>query len=55
MRWRLDHAKRQLERRNLPLKVLAANCGFSDQSHMTRFFRRMLDTTPAEYRTSVTG
>jgi AraC family transcriptional regulator len=55
MRRRLDQAKRQLARRNIPLKVVAANCGFSDQSHMTRSFRRLLGTTPAQYRTSVTG
>jgi AraC family transcriptional regulator len=52
---RIEHAKRQLARRDVPLKVVAANCGFSDQSHMTRLFRRLLGTTPAEYRNSVIG
>jgi AraC family transcriptional regulator len=55
MRRRIEQAKRQLKRRDIPLKVVAANCGFSDQSHMTRLFRRLLATTPAEYRSSVTG
>jgi AraC family transcriptional regulator len=55
MRRRIEHAKRQLARRDIPLKVVAADCGFSDQSHMTRLFRRLLGTTPAEYRNSVTG
>lgn len=55
MRRRIEHAKRQLARRDIPLKVVAADCGFSDQSHMTRVFRRALATTPAEYRNSVTG
>jgi AraC family transcriptional regulator len=54
MRRRIEHAKRQLARRDTPLKVVAADCGFSDQSHMTRLFRRLLGTTPAEYRNSVT-
>jgi AraC family transcriptional regulator len=54
MRRRIEHAKRQLARRDIPLKIVAANCGFSDQSHMTRLFRRLLGTTPAEYRNSVT-
>ncbi|KMO38166.1 hypothetical protein VQ03_17875 [Methylobacterium tarhaniae] len=52
---RLDAAKRLLARPDLPLKVIAAECGFSDQSHMTRAFRSLLDTTPASYRRSVTG
>jgi len=55
MRRRIEHAKRQLARRDIPLKVVAADCGFSDQSHMTRVFRRALATTPAEYRNSVAG
>lgn len=48
---RLEHAKRQLRRGNVPLKVVAANSGFADQSHMTWLFRRVLNVTPAEYRT----
>ncbi|MEC9244223.1 AraC family transcriptional regulator [Nitratireductor rhodophyticola] len=47
---RLDHAKEQLSRRDLPLKVIAAASGFSDQSHMTRLFKRTLNVTPGEYR-----
>ena len=49
-RRRLEHAKRQLGRSNGPLKVVAASCGFADQSHMTRLFRRVFKVTPAEYR-----
>lgn len=47
---RLEHAKRQLRRSNDALKIVAANSGFADQSHMTRLFRRVLNVTPAEYR-----
>ncbi len=50
MRMRIERAKAQLARGNIPLKVVAANSGFSDQSHMTRLFRRVLGVTPAEYR-----
>lgn len=50
MRQRLEHAKRQLGRKDIPLKVVAADCGFSDQSHMTRLFRRTMNITPAQYR-----
>jgi AraC family transcriptional regulator len=54
MRKRIDRAKAQLARGNIPLKVVAASSGFSDQSHMTRLFRRLLGMTPAEYRNAAT-
>jgi len=50
MRKRIERAKAQLARGNVPLKVIAASNGFSDQSHMTRLFQRLLGVTPAEYR-----
>jgi AraC family transcriptional regulator len=50
LKQKLEHAKRLLRRGNVPLKVVAANSGFADQSHMTRLFRRVLNVTPAEYR-----
>ena len=55
MRKRIERAKAQLARRNVPIKVVAANSGFSDQSHMTRLFQRLLGVTPAEYRRTTTG
>jgi AraC family transcriptional regulator len=33
-----------------PLAVIAAECGFADQSHFTRVFRRMAGSTPAKFR-----
>lgn len=50
MRQRIEHAKRLLARHDMPLKVVAANSGFSDQSHMTRLFRKFFNMTPNEYR-----
>jgi AraC family transcriptional regulator len=50
IRRRLEHAKHQLRRSDAPLKVVAASCGFSDQSHMTRLFRRAFGVTPGQYR-----
>ncbi|BCM86068.1 hypothetical protein NS228_01480 [Methylobacterium indicum] len=55
LRRRLEGAKRLLARPDLPLKVVAAECGFADQSHMTRAFRNLLGTTPASYRRHITG
>ena len=54
IRKRIERAKAQLARGNVPLKVVAASSGFSDQSHMTRLFRRLLGMTPAEYRNAAT-
>lgn len=52
MRQRVEHAKRLLVRQDVPLKVVAASSGFSDQSHMARVFRRTLNVTLSEYRRS---
>ena len=35
------------------LAAVAAECGFADQSHFTRIFRRMTSTTPARFRQCV--
>jgi AraC-like DNA-binding protein len=45
---RLDHARRLLARGWSPGEAAAA-CGLSDQSHLTRHFRRYLGTTPGRY------
>jgi AraC family transcriptional regulator len=36
-----------------PLAAIAAECGFADQSHFTRVFRRFSGTTPARFRMTV--
>lgn len=41
---------RGLIRRGLPLAEAAAECGFSDQSHMTRVFARLYGFTPGAWR-----
>jgi AraC-like DNA-binding protein len=46
---RLEHAKRLLANGVAPIEVAAA-CGLSDQSHLTRHFTRHLGLTPGRYR-----
>lgn len=45
---RVAHARALLRRDVSPAEVAAA-CGFADQSHFTRHFRRMVGTTPLRY------
>ena len=35
---------------DFPLAAVAAECGFADQSHFTRIFKRTVNTTPGEFR-----
>jgi AraC family transcriptional regulator len=37
-----------------PLATIAAECGFADQSHFTRVFRRMTATSPLRFRQAIT-
>ena len=39
--------------RGLPIADVAAQTGFSDQSHLNRSFKRLLGYTPGQYRNSV--
>nr|WP_246215355.1 AraC family transcriptional regulator [Modestobacter muralis] len=48
---RIDLARRLLLA-GMPAAEVAAAAGFADQSHLTRHFRRMLDTTPGAYARS---
>lgn len=48
---RVDRA-RALLLDGVPAATVAATCGFHDQAHLTRHFRRLLGTTPAAYARS---
>ncbi|MBD3656675.1 MULTISPECIES: helix-turn-helix domain-containing protein [Marinobacter] len=48
---RLEMARSMLESSpDTPIKVVAMECGFSDQSHLTRLFKSKFHTTPYQYR-----
>ena len=47
---RVDAARRMLEESDVPLKRVAALCGFNDQSGLRRAFMRRINVTPIEYR-----
>lgn len=50
LRARVGRACVLLERTGTPLYEVAARCGFADQSHLTREFRKRTGTTPGRYR-----
>jgi transcriptional regulator GlxA family with amidase domain len=47
---RLEQAKQLMLRTDRPLAQIAHDCGFCDQSHFNRVFRRRIGTTPAAWR-----
>jgi AraC-like DNA-binding protein len=51
-RTRVNAAATLLASTELPISRVAVDVGFSDQSHLTRWFARYVGTTPARYRTS---
>lgn len=50
LRARVGRACVLLERTRTPLFEVAVRCGFADQSHLTREFRKRTGTTPGRYR-----
>ena len=47
---RVQHASELLNDRDLPLTEIAYACGFADQSHFTRIFKRRTGMTPGAFR-----
>ncbi|WP_198659288.1 helix-turn-helix domain-containing protein [Nocardiopsis sp. FIRDI 009] len=50
LRQRLEHARRALVTTDTPIARIAQDCGFADQSHLTRTMRRHLGVTPRALR-----
>jgi AraC family transcriptional regulator len=49
-RQRIDFACKALATTDLPLSQIALAAGFSDQSHLSRLFKRQMTVSPAQYR-----
>ncbi len=49
---RMDYAKKLLVESNLPIKMVAAYCGYSDPSFFTSYFKKSFNMSPATYRQS---
>jgi AraC family transcriptional regulator len=49
---RLEQAQRMMCTTSDNLSTIAAACGLSDQSHLTRLFRRLVGMSPKQWRVS---
>jgi len=47
---RIEHARRLLSGTSMPIAEIALATGFSSQSHLTNWFRRIVGVAPAAYR-----
>ena len=47
---RIERARHLLVETDEPVCVIAAMCGFADQSHLTAVYRRVIGTTPGKVR-----
>ena len=47
---RIESACREIIKPDVSLAEVAVACGFHDQSHFSKTFKRVMNTTPAEYR-----
>jgi AraC family transcriptional regulator len=50
---RIEHACREMLRPEVALSDIALSVGFSDQSHFSRTFKRLVGVSPAEFRRSM--
>ena len=52
---RIDRARKLLESSDLPLKVVATQCGFGSDRHLRKVFCERIGMTPAQYRAQFGG
>ncbi len=52
LRLRIEHAQSLLTTTDLPLSDIAASCGFADEHHFSKAFKRIVRVTPGAFRKS---
>jgi AraC family transcriptional regulator len=50
MQQRVERAKELLEQRSVAISTIALDCGFANQTHLTKVFRQMTGMTPKAYK-----
>jgi AraC family transcriptional regulator len=50
MRQRVERAKQLLKQRSLSISTIALDCGFANQTHLTKVFHKMTGMTPKAYQ-----
>jgi AraC family transcriptional regulator len=50
MQQRVERAKELLEKRLIAISTIALDCGFANQTHLTKVFRQMTGMTPKAYQ-----
>ena len=50
MAYRIEQAKKMLNKPNKLMIDIAIGCGFSDQAHFSRVFKKIEGLTPKQYR-----
>ena len=50
MQQRVERARQLLEKRSIAISTIALDCGFANQTHLTKVFRQMTGMTPKAYQ-----
>jgi AraC family transcriptional regulator len=50
MQQRVERAKQLLEKQSIAISTIALDCGFANQTHLTKVFRQMTGMTPKTYQ-----
>jgi AraC family transcriptional regulator len=46
----VERAKQLLEKKSIAISTIALDCGFANQTHLTKVFRQMTGMTPKAYQ-----